>query len=273
VETIGVTKRVRIEVGQPRRVWVYLVGCGGTGSFAALHLARMAYHARDRYGMEVQLTLIDPDRVELKNVGRQCFCPAEVGEAKAWTLMRRLNAAFGLDAVARVGRFETGMVARSSFGGTARGLHVLVGAVDGPEGRRAMMDALGAEGPARRGQMWWVDGGNHDQAGQVLIGDRMDLAAPEVSGLGVCTGLPAPGVVCPELLEGAVLEEREVSCADLALADVQGLMVNQAVAGWLGVYVSRLVLSRDLDVWQTYLDLETGSVRSVGIAADGGNAR
>ena len=92
------------------KAFVTLAGCGGTGSFLALHLARLAYHARERHGLDVRLAFVDPDVVEEKNVGRQNFCPAEVGQPKAQRLMARYNRAFGLSIRAHVGRFEGDMV-------------------------------------------------------------------------------------------------------------------------------------------------------------------
>jgi tRNA A37 threonylcarbamoyladenosine dehydratase len=44
-----------------------------------------------------QIILIDPDKVEQKNVGRQLYTEADVGQPKAHVLMRRFNMALGLD--------------------------------------------------------------------------------------------------------------------------------------------------------------------------------
>ena len=51
-------------------IHILLVGVGGTGSWLALSLGRLAYHARQK-GITFHLTFVDPDRVEIKNVGRQ----------------------------------------------------------------------------------------------------------------------------------------------------------------------------------------------------------
>jgi molybdopterin/thiamine biosynthesis adenylyltransferase len=87
-------KKIRtIQIGEPDSISIILVGCGGTGSFAALNLARLAWAARS--GKRFRLTFIDPDVVEEKNIGRQYFCPADVGQPKAWTLARRLGSQIG----------------------------------------------------------------------------------------------------------------------------------------------------------------------------------
>jgi len=249
-------KRYRVQIADGETVELVLVGCGGTGSFLALHLARLAYHLRERYGRRLEVTFVDYDRVEEKNVGRQNFCPFEVGEPKARALMRRLNAAFGLEFKAVEAPFEAEM-----FTEKTHHFRLLIGAVDGPGGRRELDRCARNHG----GQFWWLDCGNHEHSGQVLLGNRGELAAPNIK-LGTCFGLPLPSVQHPELLEddrhaGGIAE----SCAELAIRDAQSLMVNQMMAGWAANYVYRLLVGKDLDVYATYVDLVTGSTRSLGI--------
>lgn len=251
---LRVEKRAFVGFPFGEELHVILVGCGGTGSFLALHLARLAWHLRERKGQALPLTFVDPDVLEEKNVGRQNFCPAEVGQAKAWALMRRYNAAFGLDIQARVTRLDRQML-------DGRRPTLLIGAVDNAAGRRSLY----ADTVENR-QVWWLDCGNHEHSGQVLLGNREDLTAPEISPLGFCGGLPLPSVQHPELLENLESRiENPESCAELALRDAQSLMINQMMAGIAAGYVSRLVLSRDLDVYATYVDLATLGMRSLGI--------
>lgn len=252
-------KRYVVETGRRERVHVLLVGCGGTGSFLALHLARMAYHAKEKRGIRINLTLIDPDQVEEKNIGRQNFCPAEVGRNKARALMERYNRAFGLDIVAYARPFDDVRIAFQD----RKTMYLMAGCVDNPEARRGMQDVVGR----KEGRLWWLDGGNHDHSGQVLLGNEVGLLSPAISPLGVCTALPSPGTQHPELLvsnappRGQESDEA-LSCADLAVQEVQGLMVNQAVAGWMASYIYRLLLSYELDMYATYFDLLAGSARS-----------
>jgi PRTRC genetic system ThiF family protein len=243
-------------------VAVILAGCGGTGSFLALHLARLAYHARELHGLRLQLLFVDPDTVESKNLGRQNFCAAEVGEPKAWALMRRYNAAFGLDAQMRHGPFDA--AALEPYARDRDWFTLVAGCVDNAAARceihSAVADCLG--------RVWWLDCGNHENAGQVVIGNDTHIVKPDIAPLGFCQALPAPSVVHPELLEAParpVPDAAGPSCAELALADVQSLMVNQAVAGWAATYLAQLLLSHDLDVYATYFDLVAGSARSLPI--------
>lgn len=251
MKDLKIEKRVRVLTGEFSGIT--LVGCGGTGSFLALHLARMVYHLQER-GRRVRLAFVDMDRVEPQNIGRQNFAPAEAGEFKAQTLMLRFNRAFGLDIEAH----------NVPFGNDAinfKRVELVIGAVDNAAARRAIAAVM----IKNLGDVWWLDCGNHEHSGQVLFGNQLELCQPEFK-LGVCVGLPLPTVQHPELLEAdQQVSESAESCAELAARDVQSLMVNQAAAGWAASYVYRLLVSRDLDVYATYFDLVAGSARSLPI--------
>ena len=73
----------------------YLVGCGGTGSWLAPSLGRIA-RTLSRQGKNTTLILIDADIVEQKNVLRQNFCDAEIGLNKAQTLALRYSLSWGI---------------------------------------------------------------------------------------------------------------------------------------------------------------------------------
>ena len=252
-------KRYPIQLGDIRSAHLYLVGCGGTGSFLALHLARLAYQAA-RGLLQIRLTFIDHDRIEDTNIGRQNFCPAEIGENKAYTLARRMSLAFGLNITAVPEPFDPGDVDQFGFRGDGK-VGVLLGCVDQPTARRNMASAV--ERCGRTSSLWWLDGGNHEHAGQVHLGNHQGVT---ISPLGFCTQLPHPAIQAPDLLLDRQINATTVpSCAELAAANIQSLMINQAVAGWMATYIARLLLSRDLDIMATYINLAAGSARSVGI--------
>ena len=261
--TLNMQTRYAVQIGDPGSIHVALIGCGGTGSFLALHLARLAWDWRERHSQDIRLLFIDPDRVEEKNVGRQNFAPCEISQAKAVQLAHRYSLAFGLPIEALAERFTTAAI--NPMLSTWDALRIVVGAVDNAAARQAIHTAL-SNSP---GKFWWIDCGNHHDAGQVLIGNRVGLQAPEINPLGFCSALPAPSTQHPELLDAEPdTPDTAVSCADLALADAQSLMVNQATASWAINFVHRLLLRR-LDVYATYFDLATGSARSLAITGNG----
>lgn len=73
-------KPVVLAPAQTIELWI--IGCGGTGSFLVQLLCRVAL-ALTAQGRNATLVLVDPDRVEAKNVTRQCFCEAALGSAQS----------------------------------------------------------------------------------------------------------------------------------------------------------------------------------------------
>lgn len=257
-----IEKRYRVLLGDIEKVEIVLVGCGGTGSFLALHLARLAHHAAGS-GLAVKLIFIDPDRVEEKNIGRQNFCPAEVGEFKAFSLARRFSLAFGLAIEAMNQPLD-----RKLLLGYTRGIRIMAGCVDTPDARRQIIHHLDRYNSSVGRPVWWLDGGNHHMAGQVHLGNGPRI---EINPLGFCSGLPHPGVQAPDLIEDlppSAAIERGLSCAELTALNAQSLMINQAVAGWMATYAYRLLIGKDLDIMATYINLAAGSVRSDGITKE-----
>lgn len=251
------------------RVDLWLVGCGGTGSSVSRAVAQVA-RVLEEEGRRVGITFVDPDLVEPKNVPRQMFAEAEIGMYKAEALALRYAAAWGLDI-----RVVTAPFAPKMLANDRDRLTILVGCVDNADGRRALHAALDRNerpdplyGPRTSGAplLWWLDCGNSNQAGQVLLGSGatsagMRGAFPADT---ICVRLPSPALQCPELLvpRPEELAESKLSCAELALANAQSLMVNQRVAAEAGDFLSRLLLSRNLRRFATYFDCEAGTARS-----------
>lgn len=71
-----------------RPVKILLLGAGGTGGYVAPHLYRLM-HTLNR---TVRINIVDGDLVEAKNLVRQNFCAADLGENKAKVLATRYTA-------------------------------------------------------------------------------------------------------------------------------------------------------------------------------------
>lgn len=105
-----------------------IVGCGGLGTNAAVHLAGMGIGA---------LLLIDGDTVETRNLNRQFFyTPADVGRPKCDVLTQRLRA-YAPDCGA-VG-LQT-MIRTPDDLGQAADADILIAAVDNVAARRVLND-------------------------------------------------------------------------------------------------------------------------------------
>ena len=105
--------------------------------------------------------------------------------------------------------------------------------------------------------------------------DKFVLAIPvaPTSSPGVSTSptsarrSPRPAVLHPELLKSLPDEQpkKRQSCADLAIRDPQSLTINTVIAAHMADYLLRLVVTKDLRRFATYIDMDSGSVRSLAI--------
>jgi PRTRC genetic system ThiF family protein len=245
-----------------------LIGCGGTGSWLAPSVARFARTLAEKFSKEVVVCFVDPDVVEAKNIYRQNFCRAEVGYNKAVTLAKRFSTAWSVNIFACPQKYSWQLV--SNLGGYHfDGLTVLIGCVDSREARRDIQGSV----HNIDGAVFWLDCGNTKESGQVLLGRN-----PPGEGIstfpteGKCAWLPLPSRQHKDLVakkepgtgrkkKPAVTEG--LSCAEIALLDEQGLTINQSIAAIAADYLKRLLLTEDLDRFQTYIDLASGSMKSM----------
>ena len=247
------------------RLRLILVGCGGTGSWLAPSVARIARLQRDQ-GREATVFFCDHDHVEPKNVPRQHFCDAELGRNKAVTLAARYSAAWGVEISAVPKRFRSADVEVDR-----NTLTILIGCVDNAAARREIAGVIGRRvNPGA--PLWWLDCGNDESSGQVIAGSSVDLA--DLAGVftpscKICKRLPAPSLVAPDLLDPRPEEllASKLSCAEIQMANAQSLAVNQMVASVATDYLLRFV-SGGLKRFATYFDLSSGSMRSRYITAD-----
>lgn len=249
---------------------IYLIGAGGTGSFAAMNLARLLFELR-HLGKKINLTIIDPDIVESSNIPRSNFCGAEIGRFKAQTLAERITLAWGLEVAYSNENFSYEAHLKPSRY-KYKELTILIGCVDNHLARREIQRSLAEMNQTNSNKApdcWWIDGGNGKFSGQVLIGSEVtrEKAGNYFSGSTICKKLPAPSVIHPELLENhenpARPENAErLSCAERIRRGEQSLNINQRVAVEIGEMLTELLLTNSLRRFATYFDLESGTSRS-----------
>ena len=215
---------------------------------------------------------------------RSNFCFAEIGQNKAETLAGRIAGAWGIEVGFVKEGFTSGLfesknddwVAQSSS--PSQKLTILVGCVDNHLARVQMHEAIKIHNEQRYGnsgtRLWWIDGGNGRNTGQVLIGNRLDekAVAEAAQTSPILSLLPAPSLQHPELLkvenskpanrQNQTTDDR-ITCAERIRLGEQSLNVNQRVAVEMSEILSELLLTNTLKRFATYFDLESGASRSV----------
>ncbi len=233
----------------PQNFFVTLIGCGGTGGFAADGLCRVLPN-------RAKLILIDHDRVERRNLIRQNFVKEDLGKFKSEALATRLSEKYN-----RVVGYSLSMIAELEI----KLPGIVVGCVDNGLARSDIAEKCKSGlSPSWGHESWWIDAGNGDNFGQVLIGNNEDAGYFQDTGCdtGWCWVLPLPTVQRPELLYQ--LPAPEPGCAQI---DTQGPTINQAMA-FLVVESVRRIIEGTCTWMQLYLDLESGTLRPVHATPD-----
>ena len=259
-----------VQVGHFDACTLWLIGAGGTGSWLAPAVARVARQMKER-GQTPTVYFVDSDVIEEANVMRQAFCDGEVGGYKSFSLAARYSQAWGVEITALQIRFTVEL-----FNAHCRwynpGLTVLIGCVDNAAGRQVMAEIIRRQADYLRGEavpkIWWLDAGNGRTSGQVLLGNTFDgerlckaFVLPDR-----CNALPAPSLQYPDLLVPRPEERwsaaQRMSCEQMALANAQSLTVNQMVAAIAADYLVGLTLTQQIKSFATYFDLASKSMRS-----------
>ena len=218
------------------RFLVMVVGCGGTGGFAAESLCRLLPGV-------AQIILVDHDRVEETNLARQNFFREDIGKAKSEALALRLSRKYQ-----RAVGYSTRPIAMTG----QPLIGIVVGCVDNGLARGDIAEKINA--PA---DLWWVDAGNGGNFGQILIGNSKEayFHAPKET----CFALPLPTLQRPELLSQAPPPMPQPECVEIP---DQGPTINQVMAA-LVVEVVRRLIEGSCSWMQILLDMQTGSLHPV----------
>lgn len=233
---------------------VMVVGCGGTGGFVAEGLCRL-FH-----GKENAIYLVDHDRVEERNVGRQNFYPGDVGKFKSRVLAERLAEQFRREV-----NYITEPVEEMAVNDRAT---VTIGCVDNAAARERLQWAgfgflCGKVTYCKWDyQGWYIDAGNGEYSGQVLIGNALGKECKKsfLPKGGIVERLPLPQVQQPGLLVPETKPRDD--CARAVEREEQSPVINRMMADLVLTFVHRLFRG-ELQWMAGYVDLEAGSVRCI----------
>lgn len=234
-----------------RPVKVVMLGAGGTGAYVAPHVYRLL-HVLDR---PTRFIICDGDIVEAKNLIRQNFVPADLGENKARVLAERYSTVMGLE-TEYVPNFieklpdlmeliepEYWKENPYSYRQT-KDMVILLGCVDNNKTRQLCHQAFN-----QSENLIYIDSGNGEYTGQVVCGVRRNGR----------TVLKSIGGVHPEMLKATDKFPSEVSCAEAAQEDPQSIAANIAAATAVVIMVYNILAHGENLARQT--DFSTKTVR------------
>ena len=229
---------------------IILVGTGGTGGFLADQLCRLFT------GREMALVLVDHDQVEPHNLLRQAFYAGDVGHNKAEVLAKRLSNLYQRPISYYTGKFSSSSGIINSYDSK-----LIISCVDNAQARLDIESNQGIQG-ITGGTTWWIDAGNGQTWGQVLIGNTSAVermrGAFEVE-KELCNRLPSPMLQRPDLRIRAEDEHLDIDCAAALDLREQDPTINATMACLVTQMVRRL-MAGDCPYMALYLDLNTGTL-------------
>ena len=210
-------------------VTVNLIGAGGTGSQVLTCLARLDVTLRALGHPGLFVTLYDPDIVSGTNIGRQLFSDSDIGLNKAKCLITRVNNFFGNDWKAVSGIFPTILknVRRDDMA------NITITCTDNIKSRLDLWNVLKAvPAPAYRDYttpLYWMDFGNTQTTGQVVIGTIPKRIRQPASALYETVGSLK---VITRLVKYARVKEEDSgpSCSLAEALEKQDLFINSTLA-------------------------------------------
>lgn len=215
-----------MKFSQVRPVKIVMLGAGGTGGHIAPHLYRLLY-ALNR---PVRFIICDGDVVEQKNLVRQNFIPADLGDNKARVLAERYSTVFGMETEYLPSFIETeevlnGLLAPKCWYVNSGYTHyhtkcireqvILIGAVDNNKSRQLCHRVF-----HQMKELIYIDSGNGEYTGQVVCGIRR----------GGRTYYPPIGTVYPDVLEDTDKFPTQLSCAEASVSAPQSMAANITAA-------------------------------------------
>ena len=201
-----------------RAVKVILVGAGGTGShvlrrLATIHMAMIELGHPG--GLEV--LAIDPDTVSKTNIGRQAFYPSDLGQSKAAILVNRCN----LMMQTKWKSEQSRLTDTSRF---AINPDIVIGCVDNRKARAAILESIKH---CFSDTVYWLDIGNREHDGQVILGEVVKSSNKENLG----NRLPHAADLYPQIIDEKFDETDDTpSCSLAESLERQSLFINDTLA-------------------------------------------
>lgn len=252
---------------------ILIIGCGGTGSRLVPLLAQFVKACP--WVHDPEMTLVDDDVVEDKNLLRQNFISTDVGKYKAEVLAQRYSRAFNMKITASkervvaapynvnrlIGRSVPGYTPPTQEQAEIFNRHtknsIVILCVDSPEARRDIISNMGRSASSGGSTVLVLDSGNENDFGQVSVSTWAQLRDISTDTKRYLKGWPnsIPGNMILQAIPTdlsyfyGMVAENTLSCADLDQTMAINTMMANAMFGIIqNFYYSKPISYHRLDV-------------------------
>lgn len=261
MKRIHFTERYLMSPSHP--VSVNVIGAGGTGSQMMTCLSRLDVTLRALGHPGLFVRLYDPDMVSETNIGRQLFAESEVGLNKAACLISRINNFFGNDWAAEQRHYPSNVKdARQNDMA-----NIFITCTDNTESRLTLWEILKQLREMKHYDMqnplYWLDIGNGQTFGQVLLGTVQDIRQPKSKKFQTVSALPAITEYVD--YEQVKNEDSGPSCSLVEALEKQDLFINSTLAQFGCNILWKMFRYGSIEHRGIYLNLDTMKVNPIAV--------
>lgn len=189
---------------------VYVIGVGGTGSNLLKEFAR--YLSRSNKQNDIELTIIDGDMVEEKNLDRQWFSEDMIGIHKSEAMALTLQDIFGINICYHTNYLTSLQEMKEIFGmgATQEDAPIIISCVDNHHVRKLLHELY-----EQAANLYIIDSANEFSSGEVVVSMKIEHVPV----------YPDRSYYFPEILEDSK-PVTEMGCEELNNASPQHLITN-----------------------------------------------
>lgn len=240
-------------------IQIDLIGAGGNGSHCLDSLITMNYSLRKLGHPGIHVTVYDPDEVSETNLARSQFYPQDLGHNKAIVLVNRVNQFHNLNWQAYPGKFDY------NIRHYMKGSHLVISCVDSVASRRDVHEVLAYMYKNADQRQYWLDMGNGDSYGQVILGQ---FHPPKKRERQDSLRLRTVTDLNPQMLDASndPVDADTPSCSVLESLTRQGMFINKAVATHAMYLLGSIFTQGGLDSHHGYfINMKAGSTSPLNI--------
>jgi PRTRC genetic system ThiF family protein len=256
-------------------IMITLIGAGGTGSQVLGCLARMSYALQGLGHPGFHVMVMDSDVVTKANLGRQLFARSDVGQNKAAVLTSRINRFFGTgwDSLPEAFDFKLCSSLQKDNGDhkVISRTNLVISCVDSGKARleiwhgiKAIMSTMARSG--EDGLKYWLDFGNMQKTGQVILGTVAEVPQPKSSSQ-TTSYLPCVPELFPNLHD-LDEEDQGPSCSLGEALAKQDLFINSTLANLGTALLWKLFRESRIQQHGLFLNLETLQTHPLPVCPD-----